>query len=45
MSGEGMRMMRDRDEWRRPWVEGATGLPVATSGAADPDATGPGGAF
>ena len=40
-----MRMMRDRDEWRRPWVEGATGLPVATSGAADPDSMGPGGAF
>ncbi|MDA2984239.1 MAG: trypsin-like peptidase domain-containing protein [Actinomycetota bacterium] len=38
-------MMRDRDEWRRPWAEGATGLPSATSGAPDPDPTGLGGAF
>ena len=33
-------MIRDRDEWRRPWAEVATGLPVATSGAADPDPSG-----
>jgi S1-C subfamily serine protease len=38
-------MIRDRDEWRRPWAEGATGLPVATSGAADPDPIGLGVAF
>ncbi len=38
-------MMRDRDEWRRPWAEGATGLPVAASGAPDPDPTGLGSAF
>ncbi len=38
-------MIRDRGEWRRPWAEGATGLPVASSGTADPDPIGLGVAF
>lgn len=38
-------MIRDRDEWRRPWAEGAKGLPVASSGTADPDPIGLGVAF
>jgi S1-C subfamily serine protease len=27
-------MLRDRDEWRRPWTEGAMALPLAGSGSA-----------
>ena len=38
-------MIRDRGEWRRPWAEGAKGLPVASSGTADPDPIGLGVAF
>jgi len=40
-------MQRDRDEWRRPWVEGQAGLPSghATSATAAPFSAGLDGAF
>jgi S1-C subfamily serine protease len=47
-------MQRDRDEWRRPWVEGQAGLPSASTAAAatarvvtaaSPDTSGLDGAF
>jgi len=36
-------MLRDRDEWRRPWADGATGFPTRSAGAMGVEASRPAG--
>jgi len=37
-------VLRDKDEWRRPWADGAVGLPVSAAGAGAASAAGAGAA-